>query len=418
MTKLLFLLALLFMPAVAHADMAIVATVNDEAISSSDLEGRVRLALLGSGIKPNEETLGRLREQVLRSLIDERLQTQEAKRLGIDVDEKMVDEEVSKLAQQNRQTLQTLPAFFARNGVPISALREQIRASIAWAMVVQRKLRPQVNITDSDVDAEFSRRAAAAGQQEYLAAEIFLPVQGSAQDAAVRQAALRLIDQMARGIRFSAVARQFSQAPSAARGGDLGWVRAGQLEPELDDALRSISPGALTPPVRTANGYYILMLREQRVITASRAGPSGPATLDLRQVLLPVAKSAAATEVTAASVRLKDYAAQSKSCTDMERIAQDLGDRRKGNLGRVKLADLPSAVQALLVNLPDSTPSAPLRNDRGVLYLMICGREAAQTATNEDRKEISTRLGTERLDLLARRYLRDLRQDAFVDIRR
>jgi peptidyl-prolyl cis-trans isomerase SurA len=329
----------------------------------------------------------------------------------------MIDEEVAKLAAQNRQSAQALPAFFARNGVPISALREQLRAGIAWAMVVQRKLRPQVNVTDTEVEAEASRLSAAAGQPEYLAAEIFLPVEGPAQDAKVRQTALKLIEQMARGVRFSSVARQFSQAPSAARGGDLGWLRSGQLEPELDSALRALSPGTLTQPVKTSSGYHILMLREQRMIKAPSSGSATQVTFNLRQVLIPVDKKATQSAIDASTRKLEELRATAKSCADMERIAGELGDSNRGNLGKVRYTELPAALQPVIAALPDATTSTPLRNDRGVLFLMVCDRASDGAISEADRDAITQRLGAQRLELLARRYLRDLRQDAFVDIR-
>jgi len=411
----------LTVPAMAEPSLNIVATVNDEAITSSDLDGRMRLAMLGAGIQPTPEVVARLREQLLRTLIDERLQLQEAKRDNVTVEEAMIDKEIAALAQRNNQKPEQLPAFFARAGVPMSALRDQVRASIAWTLVVQRKLRPQVNITDRDIDAEVARMSAAAGQPEYLSAEIYLPVQKAGDDESVRQSAYRLIDQMSKGVRFSAIAREFSQAPSAARGGDMGWLRASQMDSELAAALTKLTPGTLSPPVRTAGGYYILMLRDQRMVQAPGATKVDPAqaSYNLRQVILPLAADAPADQVQAASDKLEALRAKARSCSDVEQQALANGDTTKGDLGDVKVAEVPPALQPVLAGLKDSQPSPALRNARGVLYLMICGRTtpSAATPSNVDREEVANMLGTQKMELLARRLMRDLRTDSFIEIR-
>lgn len=415
---LVFLL-LLPLPALAEPTLGIVATVNDDAITTSDLSSRTRLMLLGSGIQPSPEILSHLQQQVLRTLIDEHLQMQEAKQLNITVSDTEIDEQVAKLAEQNHMPAAQLPDFFARGGVPISTLRDQMRASIAWGKVVQRKLRPQVDIGEDEVDAEITRLEANAGKPEYLIADIFLPVDSPQQEQSVQQSANKLIDTMAHGARFSGIARQFSQSASAAAGGDLGWLQPGQLEPQLDEAIRNMHPGTLSPPVRTATGYHILMLRDMR-LTPGAAAPADPAqtTFNLRQVMIPLAGSASGSEVTAASSKLEEMQKQAKSCTDMERFAAAQGDSKRGDLGDIKYPDLPPALQQMISALPDNIPSPSLRNEHGVLFLMVCSRQAPAGATaGVDRSQIMNRIGGQKLELLARRYLRDLRQNAFIDVR-
>lgn len=440
-------------PAAAFADppaapatglLGIAAVVNDEAITNADVEGRMRLALIGAGMQPPPEVLARLKGQILRSMIDERLQLQEAAKYSITVPDANIDGEVAKMAEQNHMKPEQLPAFFASRGVAIATLRDQIRAAMSWAMVVQRRLRPQVDIGDDEVDAEIARLAANAGQPQFLAAEIFLPVDAPAQDDSVHQTALRLVEQMARGAHFSAVARQFSQSPSAASGGDLGWITKGQLEPQLDTTLQQMTVGTLSPPIRTASGYHILMLRDQRDVPASAAARARPAArsvasanpdqaiLSLRQMLIPVSRRDTAATVQAATQRLETLREQAKSCSDVERMAKEAGDNRGGSLGEMKLANLPSALQPILRTLPVSQPSQLMRNDSGVLFLMVCSRkmpeapvaavepaaaDVAPAAGGVDRQAITNTLGQQKLELLARRYLRDLRQNAFIEVR-
>lgn len=423
MMKKLFALALLLLsfaaPAHADATLGIIAVVNDDAITNNDLDGRVRLALLGSGIQSTPDILARLRGQVLRSLIDERLQLQEAKKFEITVDDKEIDEQIAKLAQQNNMTPEKLKPFFASKGVSLNVLREQMRANILWAKVVQRKIRPQVQISDEEVDDEIARLSANAGKAEYLAAEIFLPVTSPQQEQGVQQAASRLIEQMSKGARFSSIARQFSQAATAAAGGDLGWVQTGQLEPELNEALSRMSPGTVSPPIRTAGGFHILMLRDMRQTRAVGAPKPEQMAFNLRQVLV----STVGTTVQAASHKLESLRGQAKSCSDMERLAKAQGDDRKGDIGTIGYPQLPTALQGIIAALPEKTPSAPLQNDRGVLFLMVCersplpGAEIKPAAGSIDREQVTNAIGAQRLEMLVRRNMRDLRQSAFIDIR-
>lgn len=429
-------------PAAASAQLGIAAVVNDEAISNADVEARMRLALLGAGIAPPAEAIARLKGQILRSMIDERLQLQEAAKYNITVPEADIDAEIARMAEQNRQTAASLPNFFASKGVNISTLRAQIQGAMAWALVVQRRLRPQVDIGDDEVDAEIARISSSAGQPQYLAAEIFLPVDTPAQEDGVKQTAQRLIEQMAKGARFSAVARQFSQSPSSASGGDLGWITQGQLEPQLDEALKRMAKGTLSPPIRTASGYHILMLRDQRVIpalqqarqptaTPAAAAPDPrQATLSLRQVLLAVPREASSEALQTATRKLEALRQQAKSCGDMERLAKQAGDTSGGSLGNLKVASLPPVLQPMLSALPVAEASAPMRNDKGILFLMVCARSypdapvaaaaappAAAPVAGVDRQQITNTLGQQKLELLARRYLRDLRQNAFIEVR-
>ncbi len=420
MKKLILLLCFLVAPVAVHAEptLGIVATVNDDAITNTDLEGRMKLMLLGSGIQPNPEVLAKLRAQVLRTLVDERLQAQEARSLNVTVDEKEIDEQVAQLAKQNNMSAAQLPQFFARSGVPIAALREQMRANIAWSKVIQRKLRPRVDISDDEVDAEIARIRANAGKPEYLVADIYLPVDSPSQESSVEQTAHKLIDTMAKGARFSGIARQFSQAATAATGGDLGWLQPGQLEPQIDEVIRKMSPGTLSPPIRTATGYHIVMLRDVRMTQGGGAPDPAKSTYSLRQVLIPLSPRASEAEVAAASRKLERLQPQAKTCADMERMAADAGDKNRGRIGDIEYSKLPPALQGMIASLPDNTASPALRNENGALFLMVCSRTApAGAVTNIDRGEVTNRIGAQKLELAARRYLRDLRQNAFIDIR-
>lgn len=190
----------------------IAAVVNDEVISLSDVHARIRLALLNAGAQDSAETRQRLTPQVLRQLIDERLQLQEAKRLGVSVPSKEIDEAIGRIAEQNRMGRPQLEAMLKAQNVPVSTLREQVRALLSWQRVMQRRIRQEVVIGDEEIDAVMQRIKANIGKPEYLVAEIFLAVDSPDQDEEVRRNAERLVEEVRRGGNFAALARQFSQS--------------------------------------------------------------------------------------------------------------------------------------------------------------------------------------------------------------
>ncbi|NUB30305.1 peptidylprolyl isomerase, partial [Azospirillum brasilense] len=251
-------------PATQGPAERIAAVVNDEVISLSDVHARIRLALLNAGAQDNAETRQRLTPQVLRQLIDERLQLQEAKRLGVSVPSKEIDEAIGRIAEQNRMGRPQLEALLKTQNVPVSTLREQVRALLSWQRVMQRRIRQEVVIGDEEIDAVMQRIKANIGKPEYLVAEIFLAVDSPDQDEEVRRNAERLVEEVRRGGNFAALARQFSQSAGAASGGDMGWVRTGELNAELDKTLSTMRAGQLSSPVRTATGYHVLLVRDQR----------------------------------------------------------------------------------------------------------------------------------------------------------
>ena len=433
----------------------IAAVVNEEVVSISDVHARMRLALLNSGAADSEETRQRLGAQVIRQLIDERLQLQEAKRLGVTASQKEIDEAVKRIAEQNRMTGDQLEAMLKSQQVPVTTLHEQLRALISWQRVVQRRVRQEVTIGDEEIDAVMERIKANIGKPEYLVAEIFLAVDSPDQDAEVRRTAERLVEEIRRGGNFAALARQFSQSAGAASGGDMGWVRSGELNAVLDKTLSSMQAGQMSQPVRSATGYHILLVRAQRPYGSSVADTGGAsmaaqpprprpqprpdlakATVNLKQIILPAGSAEQLKQVQAQAEKLRK---EIKGCSAFEAKARETGLPEAGDMGTLRVKDLPKPLQQLVVNIPIGEPSPVLSGSGGAVILMVCKRDVpmiqptpAEIAAAAPpppppppptevklppREEIERDLLNERADLLSRRYLRDLRRSAFVEVR-
>ena len=385
----------------------IAAVVNDDAISVTDTEARLRLALLSSNLPDAPEVRQRLMPQVLRSLIEERLQLQEAKRLNITVGDPEVNGALSKIAEQNRMQRADFDKFLKSHNVPLGTLTSQVKANLAWSKLVQRKLRPQVFVSDEEIDAFLDRVRANSGKPEYLTAEIFLAVDTPAQDDEVRRTGEHLVTMMRQGAPFSAVARQFSQAAGANTGGDLGWVQAGQLADDLNKALMQLTPGQVSPPIRSASGYHILMVRDQRIIAA---GDPAATQVHLMQMTFP----AGGGDRAAQGARAQDFAGRVHGCDAFGREIEASHDGV--DMGTIRAGDLPPELARLVNSLPIGQVSPPFGNDRQLVVVMVCERKSSDAGL-PGRDVVQATLGNDRIEQLQRRYLYDLRRLAYVDVR-
>lgn len=250
-------------------DTRIAAVVNEDAISMTDVEDRMKLIIVSSGLPNTKDVRAKVMPQVIDALIEEQIRMQEAKRNNLDVTEEEVYSGFKTIADQNKFTPEQFEQIMKQQGVPKSTLMRQIRAQIAWTKVVKDVLRPRVRVTQNDAEARLKRMQKNIGKTEYLTAEIFLPVEDASKENEIATLAQQLTREIQKGAPFPAVAAQFSKAPGAAEtGGIIGWVQDGQLEGPLDQKLSTLEAGQVSDPVKSTLGYHILMLREKRVVSA------------------------------------------------------------------------------------------------------------------------------------------------------
>ena len=400
-------------PALSQAEQRIAAIVNDEVISLRDLRQRIRLVLFSSGIDDTADARQRVAGQVLRRLIDERLQLQEANKRNITVSEDDIGRGVSNIEKRNGMQPGSLPSIFRRNGVSYDSLRAQMRSEIAWSKLVGRRLAPRIDIGAEEVDEIFARLKAAEGERTYRLGEIFLSVNGPDEEPSIRETAERLVEQIRGGARFSALARQFSQSATAAVGGDLGWTPRSQLDPEIAAAADRLSPGEVAGPIRTVSGFRIVTLAGKRRI----ATPDPDlAQLDLKQIFLPVPDGE-----DPAGMRTRVDAARSEAnaiegCEDLSAAARRLGAEAPRDLGKVRLTDLSAEVRRSVAGVAVGKAGQPVLTPGGIALMVVCGRTLPK-ANLPSRETVMEQLRLQRFDLSVQRYLRDLRSAAIVDVR-
>ena len=212
-----------------------------------------------SQLTPDQHT--RIRNQILEVLESEKLQLQDSFKKKITVSPVEVDRRLNSMMQDYHFSIDQLRQNLINAGASEDALRSQITASIAWQKTVQDEYGDDVNVTDAMADAELARYAEGANKPHYHVLEIFLPVDNPEQNDKVKKDADEVERQLRQGAPFPVVARQFSQHPTAATGGDMGWINSGQLAPELDGALSKMEVGAVSQPIRSTGGWYVLGLR-------------------------------------------------------------------------------------------------------------------------------------------------------------
>src|SRR5690625_899742 len=387
-----------------------VAVVNDEVISRLDFEARLRIALLASGPPETQETLNQISGPVLRRLIDERLQRQEARRLSIDVTEQEMEQGLAEMAERNGMTRDQFVNLLESNGAPVSSIRDQIRASISWNKLLGARVVPDVQVSEEEIDQTVERLASQGNQVRVRLAEIFLPFGGTTGQEEARELAERLLSQLAQGTNFQQLAVQFSQAPTAAAGGDTGFIAEAQLPPDLAEVVADMRPGELAGPVPTVNGYYIIA-----VIDREQSGPGGgdAASGDLRltQILFDVEPG----QEEVALRRAEEATTGINSCDAANAMAAEIGVGGSGDIGEVRLANLPQEIRQIAINLPIGSPSQPIFTGDSVLVLFVCDRDVETGGI--DRQFVSERLRRERIDMLGARYMRDLRRAANIEIR-
>jgi peptidyl-prolyl cis-trans isomerase SurA len=261
----------LAVPALAQERYAVVATVNDSAITAQELERRTAFVMVSSRLPDTPDNRKRMMRQVLDQMINERLQMQEAQRNGIAVSPQEVQARIVDIEKSNNMPAGGFKQYLRAANLPEQIMTDQIAANLAWIKVVRRKLRPSSEASDAEVDEQLRQLQSSVGQSENRVAEIFLAVDRPDQQEEVRRGAERIIQQLRGGAAFPALAQQFSQGSTANSGGDLGWLLPGQLEAPLEQAVARLAPRTMTDnPVRGASGWHVLLLIDRRVRAAGQ----------------------------------------------------------------------------------------------------------------------------------------------------
>jgi peptidyl-prolyl cis-trans isomerase SurA len=405
-------------PACAQDELKIAAVINDDVITQLDVVARLRAAMLSARLQDSPETRQQLLPNVMRSLIDDHLKTQEARSQGVTVSDGEINNRIAGLASRNNMSLEEFESYLNSNGILVSALVDQMRADIAWSRLVQRKLRSTIRISDAEINEALARAKAGQGKAEYRLSQIFQAVDAPKDAPAVEQSVQRLLDQLGSGADFASLAQEFSQDTSAAQGGDIGWRRPDQVDPAIAAQLEPLGSGddvrgKVLGPIQGTGGYYLVQITDVRTGTESVVAPG---TVHMVRLLWPLTPNAPQRESKAAMEQADAFSKkEAHSCEEFERLAQDARPAVFQDMGRPQVDQMPPEIRDMVVTQPVGEPTSPILGPGGVAIFVVCDRGDANGQVS--RVAIADRLASERLETLARGYLSDLRRAAYIDIR-
>ena len=387
------------------------ALVNGEVITGTDVEQRAALLVAASEGAIPEDAMQQVRQQTLRRLIDETLQIQEAKAQEIIISREEVNRRYAEVAAQSfGPDTGKMDTYLASIGSSANSLKRQIEGEYAWRRLQQRMIAPFINVSEQEARELVERLEQSRGTEEYNIWEIYLSATPATREA-VQQNALRIVEQLKQGGSFEAYARQFSDASTAVLGGDLGYVRLETLPAEMQTVARNMQAGQLVGPFEIPGGFEIMYLREKRAILM--ANPRD-AVLSLKQI--GITFEPGVTEA-AAMGRIDEFTRTveaMRGCGDADALAAGIGASVVAN--DMVTRQLPEQLQSALLalNIGEATP--PFGSiEEGVRVLMLCGRDDPKSPSAPSLEEVVQQLENERIGKRAQRYLRDLRNDAYIE---
>ena len=388
------------------------AIVNGEVITQTDINQRMAFLLVAAERPPQPDEMERLRQQVFSNLIDETLQIQAAKAAEIEITDAEIDRTVARVAANVKQTPEQMAEYLKARGASIKTVRRQIQGEIAWRRLQGQKIESSTSVGEDEVKAVLERMEASKGTQQFRVGEIFL--QATAANMQQAQAnASQIVQQIRNGGSFVAYARQYSEASTAAVGGDLGWVRPEQLPEPIANVMRSMTPGQISAPIQVPGGVSIIAVQDTRTLLT--ADPRN-AVLTLKQVSINFPKG---TSRQAAEPIVARFAQASRSiggCGGAEKMAAEF-NAEVVEADDVKLRELPPVLQQMMMGMQIGQATQPIGSlEEGVRVLVLCGRDEVDP-TMPTYEQVFAQMNEERVNLRARRYLRDLRRDAVIDFR-
>ena len=401
----IIMINLLYLPSALFSQdiQAISAIVNDEVISRYDVQQRVQLIVSTSGIKPTQENISRLEAQALRSLVNEKIQLQEAEKLDVPSSEQEVGLMLERIANGSQMSGEEILELINSQGVRPDTLLNQIRAELLWNKIVRGRYGSYVNVNDDEVSIVYDRTIESIGRDQFEISEIFLGYEDSKEEEEANILANRLVEQLREGASFSAVAQQFSQSSTSGQGGYIGWVAEGQLDNEVINAIKSLDKDGISNPINSTGGYYIIRLND-----ITKAGGKNPLRnqYDLVSIIFNKENIQDA----------NNFAKEFISCKRIDSLTEKYNEKEVNYIGKRILSELPSDLHEELLN-KDAGETLNLREiGDNINLILICDRKD-DIGIQVSRESIEENIYSQKIGMMSRRYLRDLRRDAVIEYR-
>lgn len=409
------LLVLASPPTVAQDVQNIAAIVNDEIISAYDLDQRISLTILMSNFPNTAETRQQLVKPTLTKLIDDRLKLQEAKQYNLSVSDEDVAAALENFEKGNNLESGELDNRLATRDIDLSTLIEQFRVQLVWNEVIRRRIIPRISISDDEIAAVQQKLEANKGKNEYLLSEIYFPIEGDTDEAELRNSAQTLADQIRNGASFRRAATQFSEGSTASVGGSVGWVLIDDVEPEIGEVLVNLPENQVSDPIRTSVGYFLIVVKKIRTVLENNPDNI---VFNLTQIVVPASNDG---ELSGPKMQ-KSLANSLSKFIDDCRYLPDLlteisgTESGSGQLGDIRLGDLPDTIKEILKDMQPGEASAPYEDDGVYRIFVVCDRLDPQVVSGSE-DQIRHNIMIRRAENRARGYLQDMHNAATIETR-
>ena len=387
----------------AQETQAISVIVNDEVISRYDVNQRVRLILVTSGIPPTEENLKRIETQSVKALINERIQLQEASKLEVPESQEEIQLMLDRIARGNQTTSEGIIENITSQGVKVDTLISQIKSELLWNKIVRGRFGSYINISDDEINIVYNRTIESINKIQYDISEIFIGFEDEREEKESKELADKLVEQLKNDIAFEPVAQQFSQAPSSGQGGRIGWVSEGQLDQEIITGIENLLSSSISKPIKTVNGYYII-----KVNGRSEEGGKNPMKNQYNLTSVTFSKED--------KDSANDFSENFVSCKRLESLLENYNEKEINVIGDRLLQELPTELHDELLKKDAGDTLSPRLSEETIEIILICDRKD-DIGVQVNKNTIEDNIYSQKLGMMSRRHLRDLRRDAVIEYR-
>lgn len=406
--------------AVAQGGDYIVAVVNQEVVTASELQQR--LARIRDDATRNRSTLppaAMLRKQVLDALIDERVVVTAARETGTRIDDAELDRAVTNVATQNQLTLAQLRERLRQEGIAYAKFRDNIRDQLIVERVREREVVSLIKISDADIDNLIEKRRREAGAITQIdVAQILVTVPEGAGEAVVAERRARAEAALRRvrgGEDFAAVAREVSEDANRAQGGAVGMRPADRLPDLFVATVQGLKPGEIAPePVRSGAGFHVLKLIDRK--------EGGLITFDqsrARHILLRPSPELSPEAAARRLVQFKrDIQSGAKTFEQLARAnSEDSSAAQGGDLGWAAPGAFVPEFEEAVAALPVGGISDPVTTRFGLHLIQVVDRRQTTLDNKQLREQARNILREQKFEQAFAEWLRDLRGRAYIEFR-
>ncbi|MDP3976644.1 MAG: peptidylprolyl isomerase [Pseudomonas sp.] len=417
------LLGALFLGAVAQAEVQplnrVVAIVDNDVIMQSQLDARVRevqqtIAKRGAALPPENV----LSQQVLDRLVIENIQLQIGDRSGIRITDEELNQALASIAQRNGMSLEQFRAALAQDGLSYADARDQVRREMVISRVRQRRVAERIQVTDQEVQ---NFLASDLGKlqlsEEFRLANILIPLSDGSSpqeiQAAERQAQ-ELHQQLREGADFAQMAVAHSASETALEGGEMGWRKAAQMPPPFDAMIGAMAAGDVTEPMRTPGGFIMLKLLEKR-----GGGTQVLEEVNVRHILIKPSEIRSEAETKRLVERLHERLLAGEDFGELAKsFSEDPGSALNGgSLDWIDPSALVPEFREVMSNTASGELSKPFKSPYGWHVLQVVGRRATDSSAQFREQQALTVLRNRKYDEELQAWLRQIRDEAYVEVK-